>query len=145
MPTEGYPQNNKVIEYHTPAGNSHSEQFRYKGAVKRYCQTMDLKDNPELIAKYRDAHSREKQWKEIRNGIREVGILEMEIYILGNRLFMIVETPLDFDWDKAMARLATLPRQQEWEDYVGAFQNCKEGSTSNQKWQMMDRMFYLYD
>ena len=46
----------------------------------------------------------------------------MEIYLLGNRLFMIVETPVDFDWDASMARLATLPRQQEWEDYMSIFQ-----------------------
>lgn len=74
--------------------------------VKRYCQTLDLKNNPELIAEYREIHSREKAWPEIREGIRSVGILEMEIYIIGSRLFMIVETPLDFDWDTAMKRLA---------------------------------------
>ena len=92
----------------------------YSGAVKRYCQTLDLKDNPELIAEYRRRHSEGEAWQEIIDGIREVGILEMEIYLLGNRLFMIVETPLDFDWEEAMARLATLPRQQEWEDYMSA-------------------------
>ena len=117
----------------------------YKGPVKRYCRTMNLKDNPELIAEYRKRHSQEYSWKEIREGIKEVGILEMEIYILGNRLFMIVETPLDFDWDTAMARLATLPRQQEWEDYMSIFQDCEQGATATEKWQMMERMFYLYD
>ena len=126
MSTQGY----YVKEYHQP--------------VKRYCQTMDLRDNPELIAEYRRRHSREEAWQEILDGIREVGILEMEIYILGTRLFMIVETHLDFDWDAAMARLATLPRQQEWEDYMAMFQQCAEGATSDEKWQMMDRMFYLY-
>ncbi len=126
MSTQGY----QVKEYHQP--------------VKRYCQTMDLRDNPELIAEYRRRHSREESWQEILDGIREVGILEMEIYILGTRLFMIVETPLDFDWDTAMARLATLPRQQEWEDYMAMFQQCAEGATSDEKWQMMERMFYLY-
>ena len=45
----------------------------------------------------------------------------------------------------AMKRLATLPRQQEWEDYMAMFQDCKPGSTSDEKWQMMDRMFYLYE
>ncbi len=120
----------KVKEYHQP--------------VKRYVQTMDLKDDPALIAEYRRRHSREESWQEIRDGIREVGILEMEIYILGTRLVMIVETPLDLDWDTAMARLATLPRQQEWEDYMAMFQQCAERATSDEKWQMMDRMFYLY-
>lgn len=113
--------------------------------VKRYCQTLDLKDDPQLIARYVEAHSRYQSWPEIRQGIREVGILEMEIYLLGHRLFMIVDTPVDFDWDIAMARLATLPRQAEWEDYVAMFQACREGSTSDEKWQMMERIFYLYE
>ena len=120
-------------------------QKRYDRPVKRYVQTMDLRDDLELIAEYRRRHSREKSWKEIRDGIKEVGILEMEIYILGTRLVMIVETPVDFDWPSAMARLATLPRQQEWEDYMALFQQCAEGATSDEKWQMMDRMFYLYE
>ena len=117
----------------------------YNQAVKRYCQTMDLRENPELIAEYKKRHSKEHAWREIIEGIREVGILEMELYLLGTRLFMIVETPLDFDWDRAMARLATLPRQQEWEDYMAIFQLVNPGTTSAQKWQLMERIFYLYD
>ena len=78
----------------------------YGMPVKRYCQALDLKNNPELIAEYRKMHSREEAWPEIRAGIRSVGMLEMEIYIVGCKLFMIVETPLDFDWDSAMKRLA---------------------------------------
>jgi L-rhamnose mutarotase len=68
-------------------------------STKRYCQTLELKDVPELIQEYIMFHSQAYAWPEIREGIRSVGILEMEIYISGNRLFMIVETPLDFDWD----------------------------------------------
>ena len=116
----------------------------YKVPVKRYCQTMDLKDNPELIAEYVKRHSEAEAWSEIRDGIREVGILEMEIYILGTRLFMIVETPLDFDWKTAMARLATLPRQAEWEAYMSIFHQADATATSAEKWQLIDRMFYLY-
>ena len=117
----------------------------YEGPVKRYVQTMDLKDEPRLIAGYRKAHSREEFWAEIGDGIRQVGILEMDIYLLGRRLVMIVETPLDFSWDDAMARLATLPRQQEWEEFVAQFQQCDASSTSDEKWQMMERIFQLYD
>ena len=117
----------------------------YGQPVKRYVQTMDLKDDPELIAEYKRRHSRTEAWPEIRAGIREVGILDMQIFILGTRLVMIVETPVDFEWDSAMARLAMLPRQQEWEDYMAIFQQCAEGATSDEKWQMMERMFYLYE
>jgi len=118
---------------------------QYGQPVKRYVQTMNLKDEPQLIARYRQAHSREQAWQEILDGIRQVGILEMEIYIKDNRLVMIVETPLDFTWDEAMNRLATLPRQAEWEAFVAQFQQCDASATSDEKWQMMDRMFYLYD
>ena len=117
----------------------------YTVPVKRYCQTLSLKNNPQLIAEYRKIHSRENAWPEIRKGIRSVGILEMEIYISGSLLFMIVETPLDFDWDSAMERLSHLSRQAEWEDYVARFQECAPGSTSSQKWKLMERVFYLYD
>ncbi|MDO4932829.1 MAG: L-rhamnose mutarotase [Prevotellaceae bacterium] len=117
---------------------------QYDGPVKRYCQTLELRDNPGLIAEYRRRHSREESWPEIIQGIREVGILEMEIYIRGTRLFMIVETPPDFDWDTAMARLATLPRQQEWEDYMSVFQLAEPGASSAEKWKPMERMFRLW-
>ena len=118
---------------------------QYDGPVKRFCQTLDLKDNPQLIAEYRRRHSQGEAWIEIIEGIRQVGILEMEIYLVGTRLFMIVETPLDFDWDSAMARLATLPRQQEWEDYMSEFQAAEKGASSDEKWRMMERIFHLYE
>ena len=120
-------------------------QKEYGQPVKRYCQMMDLREDPELIRRYKEAHDSEHSWPEILEGIRSVGILEMEIYIVDTRLFMIVEAPLDFDWDSAMARLSTLPRQQEWEDYMSEFQKAAPGSSSDEKWRMMDRMFYLYD
>lgn len=128
-------------------GNNKSgyERKEFGQPVKRYCQTMDLKDDPGLIDQYVAAHNRYKSWPEVRAGIRSVGILEMEIYITENRLFMIVETPLDFEWDSAMTKLATLPRQAEWEDYTAVFQKCKAGSTSAEKWKMMKRIFFLYD
>ena len=83
----------------------------YSVPVKRYCQTLDLRDSPELIAEYRKRHSQAEAWPEILAGIREVGILEMEIYILGTRLFMIVETPVDFDWDLSLIHISEPTRR----------------------------------
>ena len=116
----------------------------YSMPTKRYCQTLSLKNNPILIEEYRKIHSEEKAWPEIRAGIRAVGILEMEIYILGSQLFMIIETPLDFDWEIAMDKLSNLPRQAEWEKYVSKFQDCPYLSSA-EKWKLMERMFYLYE
>ena len=113
--------------------------------TKRYCQTLQLREDDELIRQYISAHSREHHWPEISEGIRQIGIIDMQIFIHGNILFMIVDTPLDFNWDEAFARLATMPRQQEWEEYVGRFQNAAPGATSDQKWQLMRRIFHIYD
>lgn len=121
------------------------KQKQHTGSTKRFVQTLTLNSNEEARREYIKWHSPEHNWKEIRNGIREVGIIEMEIYILGNTLVMIVDAPEDFDWGKAMARLATLPRQAEWEAFVSQFQGCNANATSDEKWQMMQRIFYLYD
>lgn len=117
----------------------------YGQPVKRYVQILDLKDDDQLIEAYIKQHSKPHMWREIIDGIKAVGILEMELYIQGNRLVMIVETPLDFDWDKAMSKLAKLPRQQEWEDWNAQYQDCKIGETSDEKWKLMNRMFHLYE
>lgn len=114
------------------------------GTIKRYVQFLEINNDPELIAQYRYWHSEEHHWQEIREGIKAVGILEMEIYMLDNRLVMIVDAPADFDWQEAMNRLATLPRQAEWEAFVARFQGCRADARSDEKWQPMERMFRLW-
>lgn len=109
--------------------------------MKRFCQTLELYNNPELIAAYVKEHA--QVWPEIKNGIREVGILDMQIYIHENQLFMIMDTVDDFDWETDNARLATLPRQAEWEAYMSKFQVSKPGQASHEKWQIMERIFKL--
>ncbi len=109
--------------------------------MKRYCQTLELKDDPELIAAYVQEHSR--VWPEVQEGICSVGILDMQIYVLGNRLFMIIDTVDDFDWVKDNARLATLPRQAEWEAYMSKFQGADPTLPSTAKWKLMDKIFQL--
>ena len=116
-----------------------------EGKVKRYVQFLEITDDPELMAQYRYWHSEEHHWREIREGIRAVGILEMELYMLGNKLVMIVDAPADFRWQEAMDRLGTLPRQAEWEAFVARFQGCSTDARSDEKWQMMQRIFYLYE
>ena len=121
------------------------KQKTFTCKTKRYVQTLELRDDPDMIKEYLKWHSDEYHWKEIRDGIKAVGILEMEIYILGTRLVMIVDAPEDFDWQAAMDKLATLPRQAEWEAFVARLQGCRADARSDEKWQMMERMFYLYE
>ena len=107
--------------------------------MKRYCQTLTLVDNPEMIDKYVEAHAH--VWPEVIQGQREVGIVDMQIFRYGRNLFMIMDTVDDFDFNRDMARLATLPRQAEWEAYVSKFQGCSADARSDEKWQLMERIF----
>jgi L-rhamnose mutarotase len=117
------------------------ENPRYDFPTKVYCQTLQLADNPDLIERYRKVHA--EIWKEIPEGIRAVGILEMKLFLAGTTAVMLVVTPIDFDWDTQMAKLAKLPRQQEWEDHVALVQQFAAGHTSDEKWQMMEQFFCL--
>lgn len=106
---------------------------------------MELRDNPELMAEYIRRHRPDEIWPEIPEGIRAVGITAMDIFILGARLVMILEAPDHLDLDQAFERLATLPRQQEWEDYMAIFQQAEPGASSAEKWQDMTQIFALHD
>ena len=110
---------------------------------KRYCKVLKLQPDSELIKKYIDVHRPENTWPEINRGIREAGIIDMEIYLQGNMAFMIMDTVPDFDHDKAMKKLAGLPRQKEWEEYVSQFQQAGSRADTPEKWDIVERIFSL--
>jgi len=114
-----------------------------KDFFKRYCKILTLKDDPELIRKYKEVHGINKAWPEITQGMKDVGIIDMEIYIHGNILFMIMDTIADFDHDKAMIALAGKPSQKEWENYVSEFQNADSGSSAGSKWTLIERIYEM--
>lgn len=109
--------------------------------MKRYCQILRLKNDPDLIAGYKEAHA--NVWPEVKAGIHEVGILDMQIYLRDNVLFLIMDTVDEFDWEKDNARLASLPGQKEWEEFVARFQEADPDAPSHEKWRLMERIFKL--
>ncbi|WP_454896810.1 L-rhamnose mutarotase [Alloprevotella tannerae] len=113
--------------------------------TKRYCQTLDLREDPELIAAYKKLHTKEGIWPETLEAIKASGILEMEIYLLDNRLFMIIEMPANLEWDEVMQKMANMPKQKEWEALTAKYQQVTtKGENSADKWKLMERIFHLY-
>ena len=110
---------------------------------KRYCKVLKLQENKELIEKYKEIHKPENIWPVISRGIKEVGIIDMEIYIKDNMAFMIMDTLPDFDHEKAMKKLGLLPKQKEWEEYVSQFQNAGSKADTPEKWELTERIFVL--
>jgi len=113
--------------------------------VKRYCKTLQLVNDPKMIEIYKKAHAPGSAWPEITRGMREVGILDMEIYLHQTRLFMIMDTIPDFNYELAMAELAQKPRQDEWEAWVSKFQKTCSNAAAHEKWQLMERIYKLED
>ncbi|MEH0152652.1 L-rhamnose mutarotase [Limibacter armeniacum] len=110
---------------------------------KRYCKALSLTDNTTLIEEYKKVHAKGAAWPEITQGMKDVGIVDMEIYLLDTQLFMIMDTVEDFDHDHAMSLLAEKPRQSEWEAYVSRFQETDATASAKNKWQLMERIYEL--
>jgi len=109
--------------------------------MKKYCLAVDLVDDAELIAEYEAWH--QKVWPEILDSIRNSGITNMEIYRVGNRMFMIMETADDFSFEaKAAADLAN-PKVQEWEQLMWKFQASLPFAKPGEKWVLMNKIFQL--
>jgi len=106
--------------------------------MKRYCLCLDLKPDPKLIAEYIEHHR--NLWPDLRQHMRDQGILNLELYRWETRLFMIMETREDFDPESAWDRDVANPRVQEWEELMNRYQvRLAEGG----KWQSMARIFEL--
>ncbi len=106
--------------------------------LEKYCFTLDLKNDELMIGEYIEIHL--NVWAEILEGIRSVGILDMQIFRWETRMVMVVEVPEGFDLEGAFEKLATLPRQAEWENLMWKFQ--KE-LVKGEKWVKMHNIFSL--
>ncbi len=109
--------------------------------MKRYCLTLDLKNDEALIAEY-EAHHK-KLLPEILDSIRDAGITDMVIYRHQNRLCMIMETEDDFDFDMKNKMDAQNPEVQKWEDLMWKYQQPIAGSARGEKWIIMNPIFNL--
>lgn len=108
---------------------------------RRFCFTLDLKNDPQLIAEYKRHH--EQVWPEIVQSIKDSGILDMEIYLLGTRMFMIMEVSEDFSLEAKAETDRRNPKVQEWENLMWRFQEALPQANPGEKWMRMDRIFKL--
>jgi L-rhamnose mutarotase len=108
---------------------------------RSFCLTLDLKNDPALIAEYKRYH--QKIWPEITQSIKDSGIEDMEIYLLGTRMFMIMEVNEHFSFEaKGQADLHN-PKVQEWEKLMWKFQQSLPEAKPGEKWLLMERIFKL--
>jgi L-rhamnose mutarotase len=109
--------------------------------TKRYCLTLDLKDDPKLIAEYKRHH--ERIWPEITKSIKDAGVVDLEIYLLGTRMFMVMEVSERFSFEGKSKADRDNPKVQEWEALMWKFQNPLPNAKPGEKWMLMERIFKL--
>ncbi|WP_229235894.1 L-rhamnose mutarotase [Dyadobacter tibetensis] len=110
--------------------------------LRRYCLTLDLVEDEASIAKYRWHHEPENQWPEINASIREAGVESMEIYLLGERMFMIMDVNDTFSFER-MNEINQRPISVEWENLMWGFQKAIPGAKPGEKWVLMEQIYKL--
>ena len=109
--------------------------------MKRYCFALDLIDDAELISEYKKYH--EKIWPEITKSIQSADIENLEIYLTGNRLFMIMEVNESFSFERKTAMDSENPKVQEWERLMWKYQEGLPWAKKGEKWILMDKIYQL--
>jgi L-rhamnose mutarotase len=109
--------------------------------MPRHCLTLDLKDDETAIAEYKRYHV--KIWPEVKQSLFDAGVVEMEIYLLGTRMFMIMDVDDSFSLAAKAAKDLANAKVQEWETIMHGFQQQLPGAQADQYWMVMERVFSL--
>jgi L-rhamnose mutarotase len=109
--------------------------------TRRFCLTLDLKNDPALIAEYRLCH--ENIWPEITQSIRDAGIEDMQIYLRGTRMFMIMDVNDSFSFEAKARADRDNPKVHHWEALMWKVQQALPDAAPGEKWLSMERIFQL--
>jgi L-rhamnose mutarotase len=108
----------------------------------RYALALDLVDDAERIAEYERAHV--KIWPEVHAHLRTQGVLGMEIYRLGTRLFMVMEVdPAVYNAERMAQASLTNPAIVRWEELMWTYQAPTPWTPAGEKWVPMAKIFDL--
>lgn len=110
--------------------------------MPEFALTLNLKNDAEVIGRYKQYHA--ETWPEVVAALQQVGILDMRIWLLGRRLFMVYKAREGFDPEVDFPRYLKLhPRCQEWENLMGTLQEPVEDAQPGEKWAAMEKVFDL--
>lgn len=109
--------------------------------MKKYTLALDLIDDLALIEEYENYHL--KGWPEINQSIFDAGIINMEIYRTGNRLFMIIEADDQFTFENKAIMDSQNAKVNEWESLMWKFQQPLPWAKTGEKWVLMNKIYDL--
>ncbi len=124
----------QTIEYAASSGQLIPYQ---KADYGRFILTLEIINDPVLAEEYIKVHGIGMAWPQITENMKSVGIHEMELYLMGYRAFLIMDTKPDFDWDIDGKVWGDLPKEKDWQAYVAKFQKTNPESKAAEKWKTM--------
>lgn len=107
----------------------------------RMCFALDLKDDPKLIAQYRKWHEPGGPPPAVTQSLRDAGIEALEIYLCGNRLFMLLEADESFSIEKKARADAANDAVCAWEELMWNFQQRLPWARADEKWVLAERIY----
>jgi L-rhamnose mutarotase len=111
--------------------------------MQRLCFALDLKDDPQLIARYRKWHEPGGPPPAVTQSLRDAGIESLEIYLCGNRLFMVLEAGDTFSMASKARADATNEDVRAWEQLMWDFQQPLPWAREGEKWLPAERIYDL--
>jgi L-rhamnose mutarotase len=111
--------------------------------VKTWCLALDLKDDHELIAEYRRWHHLDNIWPEVAANIHCSGILNEQIFLLGTRMVMVLQTNDDFTLERKAEIDRSNRHMQEWERLMDQYQQKLPQARPGEKWVPMEKIFEI--
>src|ERR1700682_166598 len=106
--------------------------------LQRYGLTLMLRDDEEIVARYKRYH--EHAWPEVVDRLREVGVVNMRIYLLGRRMFMYMEAVEGFDPARDFPKLNDVPRYREWDELMRTLQERAPEARADEWWAAMEEV-----
>jgi L-rhamnose mutarotase len=110
--------------------------------TNRHVLTLDLRDDPAVIAAYRDYH--ERVWPEVVRSLKSAGVQHLDIYLLHCRLVMIVEVKPGLELRHVFEQhAASSPKVAEWERLMKTLQQPPPGAPAGEWWALMEPVYTL--
>lgn len=97
------------------------------------------------MAEYKEYHAKGNTWPEVTQSLKDAGIVDLQIYLTGNRMFMIMEVDDTFSIQRKADMDANNPRVQDWEELMWNYQQALPWAKEGEKWVTMEKVFHLQE
>jgi L-rhamnose mutarotase len=103
--------------------------------------TLCLQDDPDKISEYRRYH--QAVWPEVTARLRECGVQQMQIFLLGRRMFMYLETDDAFEPARDFLKINEDPVSARWNELMATLQERAPEANPQEWWAPMELVFDL--